>query len=52
MRFLEIREKTIGPDNSDVLIVLKNMAKCCREMGKKDEAESLEARAENIKANQ
>jgi len=50
-RALGILEKTVGPDHFRVGLVLRNMAERCRKMGKKDEADRLEARAENIRAN-
>ena len=50
-RALGILEKAVGPDHFRVGLVLRNMAERCRKMGKKDEADRLEARAENIRAN-
>ena len=45
-------EKALGKDHPNVANVLENMAKCSKEMGKKDEAEKLEARAKKIRSNQ
>jgi tetratricopeptide (TPR) repeat protein len=50
-RALAILEKVLGPDHFRVGQVLSNMAERCRKMGKKDEAERLEARAAKIRAN-
>ena len=50
-RALAILEKALGPDHFRVGHVLSNMAERCRKMGKKDEAERLEARAAKIRAN-
>jgi len=50
-RALGILEKAVGPEHFRIALVLRNMAERCRKMGKKDEADRLEARAENIRAN-
>jgi hypothetical protein len=42
-------EKALGKDHPNVATVLENMAECFRNMGKKDEAERLEARAQKIR---
>ena len=47
-RALAILEKTLGQNHVRVGIVLRNMADCCRRLGKYHEAEKLEARAERI----
>jgi hypothetical protein len=44
-------EKPLGKEHLHVAAVLENMAKCYREMGKKDEADKLEARAKKIRSN-
>jgi len=49
-RALAILEKALGPEHFRVGQVLSNMAERCRKMGKKDEAERLEARAAKIRA--
>ena len=45
-------EYALGQEHPDVATVLENMAKCYREMGKKAEAEKLEARAKKIRNKQ
>jgi hypothetical protein len=49
-RSLIILEETLGKNHPHVATVLENMAKCSREMGKKDEAEKLEARTKQIRS--
>lgn len=43
-RSLAIRERALGPDHPDVVNVLEQMVMLYRKVGKKDEAEKLEAR--------
>ena len=50
-RALKITEKGLGPNHHNVAAVLGNMANCYREMGRKEEAEKLEARAKKIQSN-
>jgi uncharacterized RDD family membrane protein YckC len=45
---LERGEKSLGLENPYVLNILENLAKCLREMGRKDEAEVLESQAKPI----
>jgi tetratricopeptide (TPR) repeat protein len=47
---LTVAEKTFDSEHPDVAQSPNNLAKCCREMGKKDEAEKLEARANKIRS--
>lgn len=49
-RALAILEKALGPDNFRVSFVLNNMAERSRKMGRKDEADRLEARAVRIRS--
>jgi tetratricopeptide (TPR) repeat protein len=51
-RVLTIVEKVIGPRHPIVAIVCENMAELCRQVGREDEAEKLEARARKIRFNQ
>jgi tetratricopeptide (TPR) repeat protein len=50
-RSLKMMEKALGPNHPGVADVLDNLAMCCREMGKLDEAENLEVRAKKIRNN-
>jgi len=47
---LAIREKTPGPDHSDVVHVLENMVELYKAMGKDDEAKKLTARIDKIQS--
>ena len=49
-RSLSILEKALGPDHPDVATVLKDYAGFLREVGKTEEAETMEARAERIRS--
>ena len=51
-RALVILEKLLGPDHFRVGFVLSNMAERSRKMGKKDEADRLEAQAAKIRSGQ
>ena len=51
-RALAILEKLLGPDHFRVGFVLSNMAERSRKMGKKDEADRLEAQAAKIPSGQ
>ena len=47
-RSLSIKEKVFGPDHPEVAVVCKNMAELYRKIGKKEEADKLEERADRI----
>jgi tetratricopeptide (TPR) repeat protein len=51
-RALKIWEKALGKNHPHVAAVCENMAELCRQIGKEDEAERLEARARKIRSNQ
>ena len=49
-RLLKILEKAFGPNHPSVAAVLEDLARCRREMGNREEAEKLEARAKRIRS--
>ena len=49
-RAMAVLEKALGPEHPHVANVLENMAKRCRNMGKEEEAEKLEARVKEIQS--
>jgi len=51
-RSLLIAENALGPEHPYVAVVCENMAKLCKQIGKEDEAERLEARARSIRLDQ
>ena len=51
-RALAILEKSLGPEHPDVAQVLENYADLLRETGRGEEASSMEARAQAIRAKQ
>ena len=49
-RSLQIREKTLGPEHINVAVVCENLGKLYSQIGKKDKAEKLKARARKIRS--
>jgi hypothetical protein len=47
---LAIREKALGPEHPNVALSLKNYADLLREIGRSEEAQEMEARAQAIRS--
>ena len=47
-RAIEVKEKTVGPNHSDLVIILENYAKLLRVAGRDGEADKMSRRAHTI----